>query len=137
MLLNFQNTSINKSKKVLNETLSERTSPISCTLLPAWQITSLFVYVFLLTFKQDIKCSISSSRIPLKRAVFDRKIIHKISFLLFKQHKYRYYSNIIQVKSQERTVRKGNAYEGSCRKGLFNSKGKRLHPRVHGIKVNL
>ena len=57
--------------------------------------------------------------------------------MLFKQHKYRYHSNIIQMKSQGRTVRKGNANEGSYRKGIFNSKGKRLHSGVHGFKVNL
>ncbi len=65
------------------------------------------------------------------------KIIYKISFMLFQQRKYRYHSNIIQMKSQGRTVRKGNANEGSCRKGIFNSKGKRLHSGVHGFKVNL
>ena len=57
--------------------------------------------------------------------------------MLFQQRKYRYHSNIIQVKSKERVIRKGNANEGSCRKGLFNSKGKRLHTGVHGIEVHL
>ena len=65
--------SIHIYKKVLDKTLPERTSPISCTLSPAWQITSPFVYVFFLPFKQDIKCSILSSCIPLKRAEFDRE----------------------------------------------------------------